>query len=346
MPGVTPGRGVPMVRFRPNAGAADKQYPPEGIFVPVTLTSEVSAPGAPLRVTIRGVEGAALREGGWANASGQAYLRLEERSRLNQESARGFRDPSKLRVHTNGIYLIEPYDPNRIPLLMIHGLRSNPLIWHDLTVAVLEDPALHARFQVWHAFYPTGTPPFYAASKARERLRGVLAAFDPSGTALASRHVALIGHSMGGLMSRALVTEENGALWEATFTVPPAALPVAPDQRQAFESILTLGHEPEIGFVAFLNTPHRGSRTADSAIGRFADSLVRLPVGFMQIFTADLDYLPYTTPAMRRFLGEGGPSSVEALSPGHPLLRAMAEQPIAPGVRVVSVIGVRQGPLA
>jgi hypothetical protein len=47
---------------------------------------------------------------------------------------------------------------------------------------------------------------------------------------------------------------------------------------------------------------------------------------------------------MRAFLSEGGPSSVEALSPGHPLLRTMAELPIAPGVRVASVIGVRQGP--
>lgn len=343
-PGVSPGRGVPMVRFRPNRGAADAQYPPEGIFVPVALTADVAESDGTLRITLRAVEGPDLRTGGWADASGQAYLRLLERTRLNQESARGFRDPSKLRIHGNGIYLMEPYDPDRIPLLMLHGLRSNPSIWRPLTLAVMSDPVMHRRFQVWHAFYPTGTPPFYAASKARERLRLVLDQFDPAGTDLARRHVALVGHSMGGIMSRALVTEDRGALWDAAFTVPPADLPVSPMRQRDFQEILTLGHERQIGFVGFLNTPHRGSGTADGILGRLADSMIMLPATFMNIFTEDPDYLPYTTPEMRAFVQEGGPTSVEALSPGHPLLRRMADLPIAPGVTVVSVIGVRKGP--
>jgi pimeloyl-ACP methyl ester carboxylesterase len=343
--GVVPGKGLAMVRFRPNQGRAeDANYPPEGIFVPVTLTGEVAGHSGDMRITLRAIEGPALWTEGWADASAQAYLRLLERTRLNQESARGFRDPSKLRIHSNGIYLMEPYDPDRIPLLMIHGLRSNPSIWRTLTLAVLKDPEAHARFQVWHAFYPTGTPPFYAASKARERLSGLLDRLDPSGTDVAHRHVALIGHSMGGLISRALVTKDNGALWDATFTVPAAVLPVSPERREDFEKILSLGHEPEIGFVGFLNTPHRGSRTADGAIGRFADSLVMLPEAFRSIFAEDLDYLPYTTPEMRQFLEPGGPSSVDALSPLHPLLRRMAELPIAPEVDIVSVVGVRKGP--
>ncbi len=344
MTGVIPGKGVPMVRFRPNRGEADRQYPPEGIFVPVALTADVTESADGLTVRLRMVEGTALRTGGWANASAQAYMRLLERTRLNQESARGFRDPSKLRVHGNGIYLMEPYDPDRIPVLMIHGLRSNPEIWKPLTLRMMTDPVLHARFQVWHAFYPTGTPPFYAASRARERFRGVLALFDPDGDDLASREVALIGHSMGGIMSRALVTDAPQALWDVTFTVPAEQLPVSAERRKDFQRILTLEQEPEVGFVAFLNTPHRGSGTADGLIGRIADRMIRLPLTFQGIFTEDPDYLPYTTPEMQTFLKPGGPSSVEALSPGHPLLRRMAELPISPDVRVVSVIGVRKGP--
>ena len=220
-PGVIPGRGVAMVRFRPNPGGDAANYPPEGLFVPVALTADAeTGPDGALTITLRVVEGGALSAGGWADASGQAYLRLLERTRLNQESARGFRDPSKLRVHGNGIYLIEPYDPDRIPLLMIHGLRSNPSIWRDLTLAVMDDPDLHARFQVWHAFYPTGVPPFYIASKARERFRGLVARLDPSGTDMAHRHVAVIGHSMGGIVARSLVTDDDGALWEPDFHRP------------------------------------------------------------------------------------------------------------------------------
>ncbi len=343
-PGVIPGRGVAMVRFRPNPGGDAANYPPEGLFVPVALTADAeTGPDGALTITLRAVEGGALSAGGWADASGQAYLRLLERTRLNQESARGFRDPSKLRVHGNGIYLIEPYDPDRIPLLMIHGLRSNPSIWRDLTLAVMDDPDLHARFQVWHAFYPTGVPPFYIASKARERFRGLVARLDPSGTDMAHRHVAVIGHSMGGIVARALVTDDDGALWDRTFTVPPSALPVSAARRQDFIDILTLEREPQIGFAAFVNTPHRGSGSAEGLIGRIAASMVMLPMSFRTIFTEDPDYLAYTTPEMRAFLMDGGPTSVQALSPRHPLLRALADVPLAPEITAVSVIGVRRG---
>jgi pimeloyl-ACP methyl ester carboxylesterase len=342
-PGILPGRGVPLVGFRPNAGEADAHYPPEGIFTPVTLTADVGATPEGLRITLRPVTPDEARQGGWADAGAQAYLRLLERTRLNQESSRGFRDPSKLRIHGNGIYLIEPYDPERIPVLMIHGLRSNPEIWRTLTRRILSDPDLHARFQVWHAFYPTGVPPFYTASRIRMQLNDVQARFDPEGDDVASRDVALIGHSMGGIVARALVTEDEGALWRRTFLVPPEDLAVSEERRQDFLRLLTLNHEPEIGFVGFVNTPHRGSASAEGWIGRFASSMVMLPMSFQRIFTEDPDYLPQTTPEMRAFLMGGGPTSVEALSPRHPLLQAMADLPTAPGVEAVSVVGVRGG---
>lgn len=343
-PGILPGRGVPLVGFRPNAGKTDAHYPPEGIFAPVTLTADVGGTPDDLRVVLRPVEPGEARAGGWADAGAQAYLRLLERTRLNQESSRGFRDPSKLRVHTNGIYLIEPYDPGRIPVLMVHGLRSSPEIWRTLTRRILSDPELHARFQVWHAFYPTGVPPFYTASRIRMQLNDVLQRFDPEGDDVASRDIALIGHSMGGIVARALVTDDGGALWRRTFVVPPSELAVSEERRQDFLRILTLRHEPEIGFVGFVNTPHRGSATAEGWIGRFASSMVMLPSSFQRIFEEDPDYLPQTTPEMRAFLMGGGPTSVQALSPRHPLLQAMADLPVAPGVETVSVIGVRGGP--
>jgi hypothetical protein len=118
---------------------------------------------------------------------------------------------------------------------------------------------------------------------------------------------------------------------------------VGEKRRQDFIDILTLDHEPQIGFVGFLNTPHRGSGSAEGLIGRIAASMVMLPSSFRTIFTDDPDYLSYTTPEMREFLMDGGTTSVQALSPRHPLLRELAELPLAPGVTAVSVIGVRRG---
>jgi hypothetical protein len=245
--------------------------------------------------------------------------------------------------HTDGIYLIEGYDPNRIPVLMIHGLRSSPLAWEELTRAILATPRLHQRFQVWHAFYPTGLPPFYTVSRIRLALRSVLEHFDPEGDDLPSKHMAVVGHSMGGLVAHMLVSDDGGALWRETFTTTPEELDVDEARTAELLEIFRIQHEPQIGFVAFIATPHRGSDTADRPIGRIGSSLVDLPVRFTSLFTEDQSYLDQTTPAMRPYLDRGGPDSIRVLSPEHPLLGVLAELPVADGVEHVSVIGVREG---
>ena len=34
-----------------------------------------------------------------------------------------------------GIFFLEPYDPEKVPVLMVHGILSSPLMWRDLTNA-------------------------------------------------------------------------------------------------------------------------------------------------------------------------------------------------------------------
>jgi pimeloyl-ACP methyl ester carboxylesterase len=273
-----------------------------------------------------------------------AYLHLLEAAELDKASWAGFINPHRMTSHSDGIYLIERYDPNRIPLLMIHGLRSNPLTWEPLTRAVLSTPDLHQRFQVWHAFYPTGLPPFYTGSRIRAVLNEVLLHFDPEGDDLASRQMAVIGHSMGAVISHMLVSDDNGALWQATFLVPPSELQVNESRRAEMMEIFSIRHESQIGFVAFIAAPHRGSETADSLIGRMGSSVVTLPDRFTSLFRKDESYLAQTTEDMRPYLRQGGPDSIRVLSPDHPLLKILVEIPVACGVEHVSIIGVKEGP--
>src|SRR5262249_17473114 len=57
-----------------------------------------------------------------------------------------------------GIYLFEPYQPGKIPVLMIHGLLSSPLTWMPLFNDLRADPVLREHFQFWFYLYPTGNP--------------------------------------------------------------------------------------------------------------------------------------------------------------------------------------------
>jgi pimeloyl-ACP methyl ester carboxylesterase len=344
--GLMPGPSIPLIkRIKHASDGVDSFYPPEGLYEPVALTATTQR-SADDRLTV------ILEQMAFSDKMAryqsimaeQAYLHLLEAAELDKASWVGFINPHRMTSHNDGIYLIERYDPNRIPILMIHGLRSNPLTWEPLTRAVLSTLDIHERFQVWHAFYPTGLPPFYTGSRIRDVLHKVLFHFDPEGDDLPSRQMAVIGHSMGAVISHMLVSDDDGALWKATFKVQPNELQVDENRREEMENIFSIRHESQIGFVAFIAAPHRGSETADSLIGRMGSSVVKLPLKFTSLFQEDQAYLTQATDAMRPYLSRGGPDSIRVLSPDHPLLKVLAEIPVACGVEHITVIGVEKGP--
>ena len=50
---------------------------------------------------------------------------------------------------TAGLTMLQPYDPERIPVVFVHGLISEPGMWRDTIDAVESDPVLRGRFQFW-----------------------------------------------------------------------------------------------------------------------------------------------------------------------------------------------------
>jgi hypothetical protein len=57
-----------------------------------------------------------------------------------------------------GLFMLEPYDPDRIPVVFIHGLMSIPQMWVPTISAIESDPELRGRYQFWVFAYPTGDP--------------------------------------------------------------------------------------------------------------------------------------------------------------------------------------------
>jgi hypothetical protein len=119
----------------------------------------------------------------------------------------------------SGLYLLEPYDPNRIPVVFVHGLLSSGYTWLNVSNAVRADPEIRKRYQVWVFFYPTGNPILYSGLRLREDL------------ALAQRKyglkhgVVLVGHSMGGILCRLQATDIGPAEWTAVFHARLGAAP-------------------------------------------------------------------------------------------------------------------------
>src|SRR5262249_37451897 len=92
-----------------------------------------------------------------------------------------------------GLYLLEPYDPKKIPVLFVHGIGGTPQEFRTL-IAALD----HTRFQPWVFYYQSGSRLDVVATMLTQlfvRLR----------TRLGFERAVGIAHSMGGLVTRAFI---------------------------------------------------------------------------------------------------------------------------------------------
>lgn len=92
-----------------------------------------------------------------------------------------------------GFYFLEPYDPEKTPVLFVHGAGATPLDFRYL-IEHLD----RAEFQPWLLYYPTGLELDQVANSAARWL-------DMLAIRYRFEHIAVVAHSMGGLVSRAML---------------------------------------------------------------------------------------------------------------------------------------------
>ncbi len=56
------------------------------------------------------------------------------------------------------LYMLEPYNPNKKVIVLVHGLASSPEAWIRLTNDIMGDTVLREHYQVWQIFYSTNMP--------------------------------------------------------------------------------------------------------------------------------------------------------------------------------------------
>ena len=98
----------------------------------------------------------------------------------------------------------------------------------------------------------------------------------------------------------------------------------------------------ESSTVFYLDTPHKGSALATSALGYIGSSLVSIPDNLKHLFSDVLETLglDIVQPDMQPFIKDAKFKSIDMLKPGHPLMTALYKKKIKG--RAYSVIGSRK----
>ena len=233
-------------------------------------------------------------------------------------------------MEKTGLYFLQPYDPDRTPLVFVHGLFSTPFDWVQTINGLQADPEIRKHYQFWVFAYPTGNPILYSALRLREELARADKLYPNH------RPYVVVGHSMGGMLTHMQVVTATQAMWEKT----PGQIAKSIFRQNSRDSLIVRATifqaNPRIKRVVFICTPHRGSEMASSGLGRFGISLISLPLNIATkmkdaLTSADLVQL---TGSSKRL-----PNSITGLKPSNPGLPVINSAPIS--VPYHSIIGDR-----
>ena len=251
-------------------------------------------------------------------------------------------DPGKIEIprllnpekyaHTAAIERLQPYDPNKTIVLVIHGLMDSQATWTPMINTLRGDPEIRKHYQFWFYSYPSGYPYPYSAAILRHELDAVEKRYP------ARKPMVVIGHSMGGCISRVLLTDSGDELCLNIFGKPLDQVPLSPHTREYFQDELFFHHRSEIGRVIFISAPLRGSDLAGGWMGRIAGMIIR-PARIASEASAEMLHLT----AIKE--GELKPkrraNSVDTLSTKSRFVNALNTIPITPGIPYDVICGDR-----
>ncbi|MFM7374393.1 MAG: lipase family alpha/beta hydrolase [Chthoniobacterales bacterium] len=227
---------------------------------------------------------------------------------------------------------LQPYDARKIPVIFIHGLGNSPATWAPLIEFLRGDPGFRENYQVWFYSYPSGLPYPLAAAYLREQLTEIRR--QHPGT----REAVVVGHSMGGMISRLLITDSKMDLWDLYFDKPPDKLSFSEKTRRMLAGMLLFKPVQHISRIIFVSASHRGSNDAVGFWGRLGASVVGSPVEDEEVYA---EAIAQARPEAREHSRNRLPNSIDLLDPDSLFLERVNSLPTAPGVPYHSLIGDR-----
>ena len=350
------GLGVPLIAFHTQRVSSDpqKNYYPPNLTIPVTaflrLVPDKSAKSGRRAV----LEFHDPLEQNWIDV---ASTRVPMESDLSTPLAYFLNAPEldDYRVSTrnllnpiapdalNGLFMLEPYRPGKIPVLMVHGFWSTPVSWMEMFNDLRGIPEIRDNFQFWFYVYPTGQPFWNSATQLRRDLAAAQRQLDPHRLDPALREMVLVGHSMGGLVARMQTIESGDQFWKLVSRQPLDSLRTTQEVRSALAENFYFRPNPSIRRVITIATPHQGSKIVNTATRWLGQKLITLPerlVGAKQRLKRDNPDAFFEGSLVEC------QTSIDSMAPGSPILAAMWNARRPAHVRYHNVVAAASGGLA
>ena len=237
-----------------------------------------------------------------------------------------------------GLYQIQLYDRERIPVILVHGLFSRPEAWVQVLNSLMADARIRSRYQFWVFLYPTGLPIWHSSMLLRSELDRFHSELEKHGRHPNLHRIIIVGHSMGGLISSLMVRDPGESFWEALSDTPLQELDLSPDARRMITDMVKFSPRTDIARVIYVTTPHRGSPIPHNPLIQVAIRFIQMPRTIsrrdrrvlVEAIREDLRGL-FTLPA----------NSIRFLKSGSPILEAIETLPLTDTIPYHSVIGDR-----
>ncbi len=269
-----------------------------------------------------------------------AYLLDSPRFRERDIETEGLLNPAETQKD-RGLFMLEPYDPNRIPVLMVHGLWSSPRTWMDMFNDLRSFPEIRERYQFWFYIYPSGQPFWISAAQLRGDLVAMRDVVDPGHRHRPMDEMVLVGHSMGGLVSRMQTIDSRNDFWKIVSDEPVNKLSGSNPERNKLVSTLFFKPNQNVKRVITIGTPHRGSRFANDYTRWLARKFIKLPT----MATTTGERLARANPRLFKDTSLlTMANAIDSLAPESPIFPVMQRARYSRDVKFHNIIGVIEDP--
>ncbi|MEX0642398.1 MAG: alpha/beta fold hydrolase [Pirellulales bacterium] len=269
-----------------------------------------------------------------------AYFLNQPQFQDSELSTLGLLRPGEAK-QLQGLYMLEPFDPHKMPVVMVHGLWSSPITWMEMYNDLRSDPLIRENYQFWFYLYPTGQPFWFSATQMREDLAIMRRELDPARQNPALDQMVLVGHSMGGLVSKLQTVESSDEFWHTMSDHEFKELNADEEVVQSLAGTFFFSPSPSVRRVVTLGTPHRGSEFSNGVTQWLGHKLIKLP---SKMLKGRNELIARN----RGFFRPGAPldisTSIDSLSPGSPVLSTLLTAAPGPWVSYHNVVGREPDP--
>lgn len=257
-------------------------------------------------------------------------LALAELKPRKQELKRLFK-PEEFRDSTR-LARLQPYESQKIPLLLIHGLGDSQATWSPMVEALRSDPVIRKNYQIWFYSYSTGYPFPLTAAILRQQLQAIKKRYPDH------KEMVVVGHSMGGNIARTLITDSGMKIWDSLFDEPPESVVMPNETGRLLKEALIFKPQPDVERVIFCSASLGGSNLATGFLGNLGAKLVGTP---KDIKSESHEFVSLAKPREDGKKIKQIPNSINLLDPKNRFITTLNSIPVSPGIPYHSIMGDR-----